>query len=232
MRTESEAEILSRIEETRERMGATIEEIGGRANPDRVQRVLRSRARERINEAKESVKRKAKGAMRGIQHGAGDAGRGIWHRVRSHPFHAGMVGIGLAWLLARGRGDEEEVGTYGAYSEPGAGGVRERVGRAGHRAGDMIRDHPLATALVVASLGFGAGLVVPESRREKEIMGGARRRAGERVTRSLHDAGEAAKEAARETAGDSARAAMDRILHPREEGPRPDGPAGELGRRP
>ncbi|HWV58580.1 MAG TPA: DUF3618 domain-containing protein [Longimicrobiales bacterium] len=304
----SEAEILSRIEETRERLGATIEEIGERLNPDRVQRRIRERAREQIDEARETVKQKARETMRGVQHEVSDAGRGFWHTVRNNPVPAGMIGIGLAWLVAkRNRGERaerwryeyDEFGPRGpAYSRgrvmPPAGlhpgrehgdgaGIRERVsdaaesvrGRAGeaagtirekaedvkerasgmaseaqdrvqhvahevsdrardfeHRAEEIIHDHPLATTMVAAALGFAAGLSIPESHREREIMGSARQRVGERASQALHDAGEAARDAARETAGESARRAVDHILHgPEEQDREPGGPMTDPGRR-
>jgi ElaB/YqjD/DUF883 family membrane-anchored ribosome-binding protein len=97
MSGESEAEVLERIEATRERMGETISRIGDRVNPDRVQR-----------QVKDNIKQKARDTMRGIEHEVNETGRGIWHTIRENPLPAGMVGVGLAWLLANSRRDDDE----------------------------------------------------------------------------------------------------------------------------
>ncbi|HWV57686.1 MAG TPA: DUF3618 domain-containing protein [Longimicrobiales bacterium] len=320
MRVESEAEVLSRIEETRERIGTTIEEIGERVNPDRVQRRIKARAREQVNEARESVKQKARETMRGIQSEVSDTGRGFWHTIRSNPVPAGLIGVGLAWLVAKREKDEHpRLQRAGRYEYPEAGGYRapeyDRYGTSGprepfrgappagpypghvyrgegeagagmrerageiaetvrgraeeaagavrekaedvrerasgmaheaqdrmqhvahevtdrardieHRAEDVVQDHPVASTMVAAALGFAAGLAIPESHREREIMGHARQRVGERAGQAMHDAGQAAREAARETAGESARRAVDQVLHHEEDedrGPEPGGP--------
>ena len=99
---ETEAEVLARIERTRARMGETIDEIGDRVNPDRVQAEIKARAREQVREVKATMKYKARSAMRDIEHEVSDAGRGLWDTIRENPIPAGMVGVGLAWLVANG----------------------------------------------------------------------------------------------------------------------------------
>lgn len=314
MRGDYEAEVLSRIEATRERMGHTIEQIGDRVNPDRVQRELKDRAREQVREAKDNVKGKARDAMRGIEHEVTDAGRGVWHTIKNNPVPAGMAAIGLAWLVAnRDSGDEPRrtrlddrsrhlndpmygeprpryvAGTAGAPAEPypptyygEVGGrdeddsesMRERAGhmaheaqdkashmaheaqdkashlaheaqnrashmvdearhmahqaqdrasdmahdvadrarRAEHRAEDMVRDHPLAAGMVAAALGFAAGLAIPESRREHELMGRTRDKALDQARDALHNARDSARDAISDAAGESTRRAVDHAL--------------------
>jgi ElaB/YqjD/DUF883 family membrane-anchored ribosome-binding protein len=85
----SEAELRERIDATRSRMGETIEEIGDRVNPRRVRA-----------EIKDTVKRKARDTMRDVEHEVRNTGRSIWDTIRENPIPAGMVGIGLAWLVA------------------------------------------------------------------------------------------------------------------------------------
>lgn len=149
----SERVVRDRIEATRERMGETIEEIGERVNPTRVRRELKA-----------NVKRKARNTMRDVEHGVTETGRGIWNRIRENPIPAGMVGVGLAWLMANG-GDErasrrevfagDDLSPYGGYPR---GGVSrgyedessEEQGRAaqavdevrekGHEAADRLRE--------------------------------------------------------------------------------------------
>jgi ElaB/YqjD/DUF883 family membrane-anchored ribosome-binding protein len=294
MRGESEAEVLERIEATRERMGATISRIGDRVNPDRVQRVM-----------KDNIKQKARDTMRGIEHEVNEKGRGIWNTIRENPLPAGMVGIGLAWLLANASKDDDsahrrrtraypEPHTYDparpygepAFGYPGGtravpyspeaarehggdteGGLRDRADQlregadeamhaardkasdvadqaseawheaqdraseawhqaqdrvedaareVGHRARrverwveHMVVDSPLAAGMVAAALGFAAGLVIPETQREHEVMGEARDRLVNKAERTLHEAKDTARDVARETASATAERVVD-----------------------
>jgi ElaB/YqjD/DUF883 family membrane-anchored ribosome-binding protein len=114
MHEPSEVELRARIEETRGRMGETIEEIGERVNPDRVKAELRAHAREQVEGIKNNVKEKARSTMREVKHEVRDTGRGIWDTIRDNPIPAGMVGVGLAWLIAnRSDSHEKEYGHYG-----------------------------------------------------------------------------------------------------------------------
>jgi ElaB/YqjD/DUF883 family membrane-anchored ribosome-binding protein len=272
MRGESEAEVLQRIEATRERMGETISRIGDRVNPDRVQREL-----------KDNIKQKARDTMRGIEHGVNEKGRGIWHAIRENPLPAGMIGIGLAWLVANAnRDDDTERGhtrsyrytperPYGdpAFGYPTGGRtapyemadeVRERASDAAdslrssaddaiHKARDkasdvadrasdawheaqdrvehvteevgyrarrverrvehMVEENPLAAGMVAAALGFAAGLVIPETQKEHEVMGEARDRLVHKAQHAVHEAKDTAREVARETASATAKKAVD-----------------------
>jgi ElaB/YqjD/DUF883 family membrane-anchored ribosome-binding protein len=153
MRGESEAEVLERIEATRERMGETISRIGDRVNPDRVQR-----------QVKDNIKQKARDTMRGIEHEVKDTGRGIWHTIRENPLPAGMLGIGLAWLLVNSRRDDDDdrprvrAGAYPPthaydparpYDEPAFGSPKggravayppSQAGEGGSDTGENLRD--------------------------------------------------------------------------------------------
>lgn len=322
MHEETEAEVLARIEMTRARMGETVEEIGDRVNPDRLQRELKARAREQVQDAKDTMKHKARDAMRGIEHEVNDAGRGLWDTIRENPLPAGMVGVGLAWLVANGatsRRRDEISGEYdrgyrvypeGAspgfvgyagttgYAEaelyergepragyPAAGtagfhteetgesgeGMKDRAAEAadrvrdkagetadrarekaseaadrtrdkaselGHRASegmhqaqrqakqmtreagyrarraerrveDAVQENPLAAGAIAAALGFAAGMMIPETRREHEMMGPTRDRLMERGERTIRNAGETARDVVRETASESARRVVD-----------------------
>ena len=319
---ESEAEVLARIEATRARMGETIDQIGDRVNPDRVQAEIKARARQQVREVKDTVKYKARSAMRDIEHGVNDAGRGVWDTIRENPIPAGLVGVGLAWLVANGAtrhsGRYEGYGTYppgtglgygaglgvtGAYDDLGydreygydvrdrsrrgvsptgelyarprtaavaaeeaegkmervkdraseaADEVRDRVEhavdatrdraselahrtserveemqhRAEHRARmmadrarraerrveDAVHDNPLAAGALAAALGFAAGLMIPESRREHEMFGPTRDRMMENAGRTVRRAGEKARETAKDAVSETARKAVDEIM--------------------
>jgi ElaB/YqjD/DUF883 family membrane-anchored ribosome-binding protein len=132
MSERSEREIRESIESTRARMGETIEQIGDRVNPERVKADLKARAREQVNEARDNVKRKARNTMRDVEHGVSDTGRGIWATIKENPVPAGMVGVGVAWLLANRRSaDEHRHYEYGTYSTGPA--VPYRAGYTGAR---------------------------------------------------------------------------------------------------
>lgn len=339
MGEESEREIRERIEATRARMGDTIEEIGDRVNPDRVRRELKARAREQVEDFKDTVKQKARDTMRDVEHGVTDRGRGLWHTIKENPIPAGMVGVGLAWLVANGRSqqdehsgrgqrglssggyrnyaDREEYRGYRGYpdtgradygsgymsatgeerhargagmgigmessvplGEPHPGGERtgteraregaqeaagrvlegaehaaervrdearhaadtvreksselahrasegidearhrvghwadeaqERARRAEHRVEDAIRENPMAAGMVAAALGFAAGLMIPETRKEHEMMGPTRDRVLDRAEETARRAGEKAKDVA-DDAARSAERALDEMV--------------------
>ena len=128
MSERSEREIRESIEATRARMGETIEQIGDRVNPDRVKSELKARARHQINEAKDNVKRKARNTMRDVEHGVSDTGKGIWATIKDNPVPAGMVGVGLAWLIANRReSDDYRRYDYETYSTGPAVPYRSRA---------------------------------------------------------------------------------------------------------
>lgn len=325
MHDESERAVQERIEATRERMGHTIERIGDRVNPDRVQRELKNRARAQVDELKTNVKRKARSTMRDVEHGVSEKGRGLWATIKDNPIPAGMIGVGAAWLMANGSGKDDSrhygddvyrrypegirdygaapsgyapgyaaadedlraraergtpgaAGAYssgftGAISEPGtigdldedesrldevkerasetADSVREkgeramhsardkgsdiahrasegmhevgdrarhladeaqhRARRAEHRIEDSVRENPMTAGAVAAALGFAAGMMIPETRKEHEMMGRTRDRVLDRAQETARRAGHKAKEVARETAGQTAKKAVDEV---------------------
>jgi ElaB/YqjD/DUF883 family membrane-anchored ribosome-binding protein len=316
MSDRSEREIRERIESTRARMGDTIEQIGDRVNPDRVKAEIRAKAREQIHEAKDNVKRKARDTMRNVEHGVTDAGRGIWATIRENPLPAGMVGFGLAWMIANRRGgDEPRERDYETYSTgpavtyraghadrnrstaaPGATGriehgyegrtagatgatasgaeltgeganadsqgirekaaevvdqatdrisdaqeavgdwahdQQERVGSWAHekkdrigelaqetryrarsaerRVEDSMRENPLAAGAVVLAMGVAAGLIVPESQREHELMGRSRDRVLDKAEDAARRAAEKVHDTVRDKAGETARHAVDEV---------------------
>ena len=85
--------------------------------------------------------------------------------------------------------------------------VRHRLSRSTGTLSDMLEDHPLVLGFATFAVGMALGLMVPESRREQEMMGETReelmrktREAGaeavERVESVVREAGRAAKEEA------------------------------------
>lgn len=296
MSRESEEEVLRRIEVTRERMGETIERIGDRVHPDRVQHELKTRAREQVDELKHNAKRKAKNTMDDVQHEVREKGRGLWDTIRENPVPAGMVGVGLAWLMANGsrHGDDttyrssaypfenryrpvesasygynddlaydhdfddddhsvmgdaadqirakgsdamedaREKGHQAAHSAREKGhqaaaaarhGMRQagstargwasdaeyRARRAERRVEHAVQDNPFAAGAVAMALGLAAGMMIPETDREREMMGPARERLKDRAETKARQAANTAQGIVRETASKSAKRAVDEV---------------------
>jgi ElaB/YqjD/DUF883 family membrane-anchored ribosome-binding protein len=88
----------------------------------------------------------------------------------------------------------------------------QRARRAERRVEDMVQENPLAAGMVAAALGFAAGLAVPETQREHRLMGETRDRVMHRAQRGLADAQDKAREVVRETAGDTAKRAVDEVM--------------------
>lgn len=262
---ETEAEVLARIERTRASMGETIDRIGDRVNPDRVQAEIKARAREQVRNAGETVKNKARSAINDMEHEMKDVGRGVWNAVRENPIPAGMIGVGLAWLVANGAGGSDHNDRYAPVAKrgygqghgdgsPGVGleaasdaragdgteesgeGMKEkavevkdramekaehvmdearemgqRALRAERRVEHAVQDNPLAAGALVAALGFAAGLVIPGSRRENEMFGPSRDRMMDNAEDTVRRVGEKARDAAKETASEIARDAVDEV---------------------
>jgi ElaB/YqjD/DUF883 family membrane-anchored ribosome-binding protein len=355
MYEERERQIRARIGDTRERLGETIEEIGDRVNPDRLQRELKSRAREEVDDFKHTVKQKARHTMRDVEHGVKDRGRNLWETIKDNPIPAAMVGAGVAWLMANGSSKDHDRavvqrrhwGTYpdsGGYpSQPSHGvasryrgplqrsesdeqypeaarlgyeagyatatrhespgrapssrpearrdehgvgetaraaaeqvrertehateqakhaaedavewardkgselmdrpmeGVeearhrvedwaaeaQERARRAEHRVEDAVRQHPMAAGMVAAALGFAAGLMIPETDKEHELMGPARDRLLDRAQETASRAADSARDAAKQAASASAERAVDELWSGGEDSG--DAPSGMSG---
>jgi ElaB/YqjD/DUF883 family membrane-anchored ribosome-binding protein len=216
---ESPAEIRRDIADTQREMSHTIDEIQYRLSPAH----MKAQARESVRRAGVSTT------------------RGTIDRVKSNPLGAAMVGVGL-YLLMRPSHDDHDYEmhfTSDFDAEPGrmsgaVDDVRERAShvmdeagerarmmrdRAAHRAHtasmqsrDLLMDNPLVGGLAAIALGALVGAMIPESRRENELMGEASDRITERVSdvaRSGVDQAKniatAATTAAKDAATDAAR---------------------------
>lgn len=87
--------------------------------------------------------------------------------------------------------------------------VQQKTVRAERRVEDAVRDNPLAAGAMAAALGLAAGLMVPETRREHELLGATRDRVLDRAQSSAMKAADKVRETASESAGDAARKAVD-----------------------
>ena len=89
-------QIRAGIEQTRERMGETLEQIGDRLNPHHISAQVRDNIRNATLGKVENMARNAADRVTDTQHTVMDT-------VRSNPLPAAMVGLGLGWLFLNGR---------------------------------------------------------------------------------------------------------------------------------
>lgn len=228
--------LRAEIRETRARMSDSLDALGERLNPNRLKAQVKDNIR---NATVGRVEHMARNAADRVQ----DTGHGVLGRIRENPIPAAMVGIGLGWLLFRGRHrddrtlwersytGESTTGYIGDVSaatprlmQDDAGGgmgstiaeesgvvdrVRERVtdigetvkdtaGNVGyaakHRAGDVAEriDHafdenPIGLGMAALAVGMAAGLAIPESHREREMIGPMRDQLAGRVRERFDD---------------------------------------------
>lgn len=144
-------------------------------------RDLADKARERGSEALDRVEEKAQGAMDATREKASELG----HEAREQARHA------------RDRAEEW------------ANEVQQKTVRAERRVEDAVRDNPLAAGAMAAALGLAAGLMVPETRREHELLGATRDRVVDRAQSSALKAADRVRETVSESAGEAARKAVD-----------------------
>jgi len=89
-------QIRAGIEQTRARMGETLEQIGDRLNPHHISAQVRDNIRNATLGKVENMARNAADRVTDTQHTVMDT-------VRDNPLPAAMVGLGLGWLFLNGR---------------------------------------------------------------------------------------------------------------------------------
>jgi len=94
--------VREEIEQTREEMTGTIDEIQARLDPDR----LKGQAKEAIHDA--TIGR-MENVVSDMQSSARGAGNTIIETIRQNPVPAALVGMGLGWLLVKGRNTAKTV---------------------------------------------------------------------------------------------------------------------------
>jgi ElaB/YqjD/DUF883 family membrane-anchored ribosome-binding protein len=245
-------EIEREIEETRDRMGRDIDELGQRLSPQN----LKQQAKEAITEKGQEIADKV-----GAQ--ARYTGSRVVNFIQENPSLVAAMGLGAVWLvqqrnrsgisgdrmaryaytgperrapsLRRRIGDRasevrDPLGGSGSAAERIAGvkdqaeevvdRAREQIGEFGQEARARTRElgetakeqvqrvrgtleramdeNPLALVAGAAVLGLAVGLLVPESRGERRLMGPARDRLMERVEHTAARVKDAAIEAGQE----------------------------------
>jgi ElaB/YqjD/DUF883 family membrane-anchored ribosome-binding protein len=112
-------------------------------------------------------------------------------------------------------GTRERVGEVMHHTQDRVSGwaqsARSRAQQAEHRVEDSMRENPMAAGAVAMAIGVAAGLMIPESQREHEILGRTRDRVMGRAQEAVRRSADKLHDAARDAAGESARHAVDEI---------------------
>lgn len=119
---ESPKQIREQIEQTRGDMSETIDAIQDRLNPDR----LKEQVKESVREA--TIGR-AEQMVSDVTDTARHTGNSVLDRVKANPVPAALIGIGLGWMMLRGKSDQ------------GAGGRTYRYERYDRSAPDYVPEH-------------------------------------------------------------------------------------------
>lgn len=219
-------DIRADIEQTRERLGETVEALGAQLNPSHLTQRVKDSVRDATIGRVQTMANKTKERV-------ADGGRGIANVIRENPLPAAMVAAGIGWMLLNNQGKRhdyrpeyidsasEEPNTAkrvvsGAVSategiaskaqdvaqdvadkakstahdvadtvkttaqdvaetvKTKAQDVAYQAKRATYRVEDKFEESPIALGAFAAALGLAVGLAVPSSRKESEVMGGAR----------------------------------------------------------
>lgn len=170
---------------------------------------------------------------------AKDAGETMWEMIRRNPMPAAVTGIGLAWMLMNR--DETRFRPVHTVSEkmPDMSAVGDIADSAKDRIGDfgsgaqmqahnaksqlsgMLQDTPLAFGAAALSLGVALGLAIPETSRERQLMGPARESLMEKGQQAAHEAQERFMQAA-ERVQETAKQELSEVTNEHNSQQRPD----------
>lgn len=215
-------EIRADIEETREEMGGTLQELGDRLEPGYL-----------VQQAKDNVRDATIGRVEGTAKGVSNV---VLETIKSNPIPAAMAGAGLAllWMNRSDGHDGYRAGRYGTrpgYLGEGGAGIGQKVGGVAGSVGDTVGDavgsakatagdavgtvtdgateavgevglrldrfmqaSPLAVGAIAVGAGVLAGTILPETQREQELLGDASRQVADTVRQTVDDVATKAEE--------------------------------------
>ena len=112
---EETAAIRADIEQTRAKMGATIDEIQERLDPANLRDQAVAQIKEQFEEAKATVMEKAEDMVETATETAAQAGRSLMDVVRRNPIPLALIGVGVGWLVvnARSGSSRQRARAYG-----------------------------------------------------------------------------------------------------------------------
>lgn len=162
------------IEQTRDRMSDTLDQLGERLNPNRIKRQVSDNIREATIGRVETMARHAADRVN-------DGKDGLLNTIRDNPIPAAMIGIGLGWMLFNGRRSERYERPDGVHGFAGTGYL-----------GDISATSPRLRQDDAAG-GIGASIshdtevgvrdrVAGAATRVEETLSDVSQRAGERVS--------------------------------------------------
>ena len=203
--TESEqadaGEIRAEIDETREEMGGTLNELGDRLDPAHL-----------VTQAKENVRDATIGRVEDTAKGMTDM---VMDTIKKNPIPAAIAGAGLALLWAnRSPGKDAQAYGTGRIQQPGGvtdtakdaigtaassvgsavGSVGDTAGQAAFRLERFMHASPIAMGAIAAGAGAVIGALVPGTPAEKQVMGDASRQVGETVRDKVGEVTDKAEE--------------------------------------
>ena len=219
------ADIRADIEETREEMGGTLNQLGDRLEPGHL-----------MNQAKDNVRDATIGRVEETARGMSDM---VMDTIKRNPIPAALAGAGLAllWLnrsngtahgtVARGQypsggysanrsniGLGEKVSEVGSTVGSAVGTVREGTGEAvstvaqgateaadevGLRLERFMQASPLAVGAIAVGAGALAGTIIPETPQEQQLLGDASRQVATTVRETVDEVATKAEETLDET---------------------------------
>lgn len=165
-------EIRADIARTRAEMGETISSIKEKLSPEH----FKEQIREKVIE---STAVKAKKIVQVTGEKTREIGSTILETIKHNPIPIGLIGMGLVWLVVKGK-KTSSVRTVGPGMKEKikgiAGSPKERAQYQARRVkGKLqgaIRDNPLAIGAAALALGAVVGLIAPEpeTKSEEELM--------------------------------------------------------------
>jgi ElaB/YqjD/DUF883 family membrane-anchored ribosome-binding protein len=160
-------ELRAQIERTREDMGRTIDELQERLSPqnvvqqakDSVHEATVGRLKNMVSDAGETVRETAVDVAERAQDTAGT----VVDEVRAHPVTTALIGAGVVWLLSgtsifqRRSGQRYGARGNGTPAYRSTNFQEDNDMRYDARQGgwtDVLRDHPVPTALAALGIGY------------------------------------------------------------------------------
>lgn len=177
------------IENTRDRMSETLDQLGERLNPNRIKQQVRDNVRDATIGRVEDMARHAADRVN-------DTRDGLLDTIRDNPIPAAMIGIGLGWMLFNGRRDTH---SHSHSHSVQAGMQPGYVGNINSVTPRLQQDD--------AAGGMGASLSHDGNGGLRSHVSDVAMQAREKVSDVTHRAGErlgAVRDTASETAGDVA----------------------------
>jgi ElaB/YqjD/DUF883 family membrane-anchored ribosome-binding protein len=165
------------IEQTRDRMSDTLDQLGERLNPNRIKAQVSENIREATIGRVENMARHAADRVN-------EKKDGLLDTIRDNPIPAALIGIGLGWMLFNGRRDDRYVRDSGLNGFAGTGYL-----------GDISANSPRLRQDEAAG-GIGASISYDRETGVRDRVASATHKVEEKLSDVSHRAGERVTEVA------------------------------------